>query len=111
MESALSLEPSKGLLLKKFFKRLFLVFHVIYEKPVGSYVIKIFTRSEQQQTNNDNEGKRKYNKTGFQNVPYDFLAQVFFDGRISVNMILNNLIEEKTDKPSILVTGIFSFIF
>ena len=99
------------MLLKKFFKKRFLVFHVIYEKPVGSYVIKIFTRSEQQKTNNDNEGKRKYNKTGFQNVPYDFLAQVFFDGRINVNIILNNLMEEKTDKPSILVTGIFSFIF
>ena len=66
---------------------------MIYEKP--ELPNKIFTRSEQrqqqqqqQQTNNDNEGKRKYNKTGSQNVPYDFLGQVFFDGRISDNMIL-----------------------
>ena len=57
-----------------------------------SYLIKIFTRSEKQQqrhqTNSDNVGKRKYNKTGSQNVPYDFLVQVFCDGRISNNMIL-----------------------
>ena len=59
-----------------------------------SYQIKIFTRSEQQQTNKDNEGERKYNKTGSQNVPYKFLCAVFFfffDGRISDNMILKQL--------------------
>ena len=60
---------------------------MIYEKPVGSYLIKTFTRSEQQQANNDNEGKRKCNKAGSQNVPYDFLVQVFFDGMISDNII------------------------
>ena len=55
-----------------------------------SYLIKIFTRSEQQQqeTNYDNEGKRKYNKTNSQNEPYDFLVQVFFNERISDNMVL-----------------------
>ena len=51
-------------------------------------ILKNFTRSEQQQTNIDNEGERKYNKTGFQNVPYKFHVQVFFDGGISDNMIL-----------------------
>ena len=51
-------------------------------------ILKSFTRSEQQQTNIDNKGERKYNKTGSQNVPYKFHVQVFFDGRISDNMIL-----------------------
>ena len=51
-------------------------------------ILKTFTRSEQQQTNIDNKGDRKYNKTGSQNVPYKFHVQVFFDGRISDNMIL-----------------------
>ena len=51
-------------------------------------ILKTFSRSEQQQTNIDNEGERKDNKTGSQNVPYKFPVQVFFDGRISDNMIL-----------------------
>ena len=51
-------------------------------------ILKSFTRSEQQQTNIDNKGERKYKKTGSQNVPYKFHVQVFFDGRISDNMIL-----------------------
>ena len=51
-------------------------------------ILKTFTRSEQQQTNIDNNGERKYNKTGSQNVPYKFYVQVFFEGRISDNMIL-----------------------
>ena len=51
-------------------------------------ILKTFTRSEQQQTNIDNNGDRKYNKTGSQNVPYKFHVQVFFEGRISDNMIL-----------------------
>ena len=51
-------------------------------------ILKSFTRSEQQQTNIDNKGERKYNKTGSQNLPYKFHVQVFFDGRISDNMIL-----------------------
>ena len=51
-------------------------------------ILKTFTRSEQQQTNIDNKGERKYNKTGSQNVPYKFHVQVFFEGRISDNMIL-----------------------
>ena len=51
-------------------------------------ILKTFTRSEQQQTNIDNKGERKYNKTGSQNVSYKFHVQVFFDGRISDNMIL-----------------------
>ena len=51
-------------------------------------ILKTFTRSEQQQTNIDNKGDRKYNKTGSQNVLYKFHVQVFFDGRISDNMIL-----------------------
>ena len=51
-------------------------------------ILKSFTRSEQQQTNIDNKGEKKYNKTGSQNVPYKFHEQVIFDGRISDNMIL-----------------------
>ena len=51
-------------------------------------ILKTFTRPEQQQTNKDNEDERKYNKTGSQNVSYKFHVQVFFDGRISNNMIL-----------------------
>ena len=51
-------------------------------------ILKTFTRSEQQQTNIDNKGEKKYNKTGSQNVPYKFHVQVFFEGRISDNMIL-----------------------
>ena len=41
-------------------------------------ILKTFSRSEQQQTNIDNEGERKDNKTGSQNVPYKFHVQVFF---------------------------------
>ena len=42
-------------------------------------ILKTFTRSEQQQTNIDNETKRKYNKTSSQNVLYKFHVQVFFE--------------------------------
>ena len=59
-----------------------------FMKNRSNLILKTFTRSEQQQTNKDNEGERKYNKTGSQNVPYKFHVQVFFDGRISDNMIL-----------------------
>ena len=41
-------------------------------------ILKTFSRSEQQQTYIDNEGERKDNKTGSQNVPYKFHVQVFF---------------------------------